>query len=79
MASRTDDLFRVFLSYRRSDSGSYARNVYDALIQHFGHDSIFYDIDSIAPGRDFLVVLGESLTRGGRAIGRHRPELGHMH
>jgi len=55
--------FHVFISYRRSDSGPYARNVYDALTQHFGEGSVFFDIDSIAPGRDFVDVLDETLTR----------------
>src|SRR5436190_4239333 len=59
----TEYPIRVFVSYRRSDSGAYARNMYDALTQHLGAQSVFYDIDSIAPGRDFVDVLGESLAR----------------
>jgi hypothetical protein len=52
---------QVFISYRRSESGPYARNIYDALTHYFGEGSVFLDIDSIAPGRDFVDVLGETL------------------
>jgi photosystem II stability/assembly factor-like uncharacterized protein len=51
----------VFISYRRGDSGPYARNINDTLSARFGHERVFYDIDSIAPGRDFVDVLGEIL------------------
>jgi non-specific serine/threonine protein kinase len=53
--------FRIFISYRRSDSGPYARNLYDSLSQRFGPTNVFYDLDSIAPGRDFVAVLDETL------------------
>ena len=55
--------FQIFISYRRGDSGPYARNLYDGLTQQFGEGSVFYDIDSIAPGRDFVEVLDDTLRR----------------
>ena len=53
----------VFISYRRGDSGPYARNIYEALTQHFGDGHVFYDVDGIEPGVDFVDVLDESLRR----------------
>lgn len=38
---------RVFLSYRRSDSGDVTGRIYDRLITHYGKGSVFRDIDSI--------------------------------
>ena len=52
---------RVFISYRRSDSSGHAGRIYDALCHRFGRDSIFFDVDSIAPGRDFVHALEDTL------------------
>jgi hypothetical protein len=52
---------KVFVSYRREDASGYAGRIYDSLSQHFGRESIFYDIDSISVGRDFEAVLEETL------------------
>jgi hypothetical protein len=53
--------FRVFINYRRSDSGGYAGRIYDALTAHSDEWSIFMDIDAIDPGADFTEVIDESL------------------
>jgi hypothetical protein len=43
---------KIFISYRRKDAG-HAGRLSDRLIEHFGPDRIFQDIDSIEPGADF--------------------------
>jgi hypothetical protein len=48
---------RVFLSYRRDDSGGYAGRLYDRLSQHFGRDNLFMDVDTIALGLDFVDAI----------------------
>jgi tetratricopeptide (TPR) repeat protein len=48
---------RIFLSYRREDSGGWAGRLYDRLSQHFGDEHIFMDIDTIEPGLDFVEVI----------------------
>jgi len=58
---RSKRRFQIFVSYRRGDSDPYARNIYDGLTQQFGHGSVFLDVDSIAPGRNFIEVLDETL------------------
>jgi hypothetical protein len=36
---------RIFISYRRDDSGGWAGRLYDRISQHFGRDNVFMDID----------------------------------
>ena len=50
-------MVRIFLSYRRDDSGGYAGRLYDRLSQHFGHDHLFIDVDNIPLGHDFVEVI----------------------
>jgi hypothetical protein len=48
---------KVFISYRREDSRYPARRIYDAFAQSLPPDTVFMDIDSMAPGDDFVEVL----------------------
>jgi hypothetical protein len=51
----------IFVSYRRQDSGDATGRIYDRLVQHFGRESIFKDVDSIPLGMDFRNVLGDAV------------------
>jgi hypothetical protein len=53
----------IFISYRRDDSSGHVGRLYDALSAHFGRKRLFFDIDHIAPGQDFVQVLEDSLNR----------------
>jgi uncharacterized protein YecT (DUF1311 family) len=53
----------VFISYRREDSGGYAGRIYDRLAGVLGSDNVFFDVDSIAPGVDFVDTLSERVGR----------------
>ena len=44
----------IFISYRREDTFFKADRLFDDLSQRFGQDNVFRDIDSIAPGEDFV-------------------------
>jgi hypothetical protein len=48
---------RIFISYRREDSGASAGRLHDRLREHFGRDNVFMDIDTIEPGLDFTDVI----------------------
>lgn len=64
----------IILSYRREDSAGVTGRIFDRLIQEFGTDRVFMDIDSMPAGVDFhdhlqailadcgalLVVIGKS-------------------
>jgi TPR repeat protein len=49
----------VFICYRREDSAGFARLIYDRLTQKLGHESVFFDVDNIPPGLDFVDILSE--------------------
>ena len=51
----------VFISYRREDSRHAAGRLFDHLKRALPQRRLFMDVDSIAPGRDFVQILDESL------------------
>ncbi|HEX8068402.1 MAG TPA: toll/interleukin-1 receptor domain-containing protein [Pyrinomonadaceae bacterium] len=54
---------RIFLSYRREDSAAVAGRIHDRLRTHFGHESVFMDIDTIPLGADFRKYLNDAVSR----------------
>ena len=76
----------IYLSYRRMESAAYAGRLVDHLSRHFGQNSVFRDIDSIAGGQDFphaiesalnacdavLVVIGNNWATDTAQNGRRR-------
>ncbi|PYS78370.1 MAG: hypothetical protein DMF70_14880 [Acidobacteria bacterium] len=47
----------IFVCYRRDDSSGHAGRLFDKLVDHFGKERIFMDIDTIEPGEDFVTVI----------------------
>jgi hypothetical protein len=43
----------IILSYRREDSAGVTGRIFDRLVQEFGTDRVFMDIDSMPAGVDF--------------------------
>ncbi len=52
---------RIFISYRREDSGIWAGRLADELRKHFPAEQVFQDIASIDPGANFPSVLEDAL------------------
>jgi formylglycine-generating enzyme required for sulfatase activity len=48
---------QIFISYRREESHWSARSLHDRLSVSFDRNQIFMDIDSIAPGEDFVKAI----------------------
>ena len=44
---------RIFISYRRDDASGQAGRLYDHLVERFGENSVFMDVDTIPPGEEF--------------------------
>ena len=53
----------VFISYRREDSAAYAGRLADSLVQRFGRNGVFMDIDTIDPGVDYKEVIERHVGR----------------
>lgn len=51
----------IFISYRRLDSGDITGRIYDRLVNHFGPDVIFRDVQSIPFGIDFRDYINNEL------------------
>ncbi|MEM1256472.1 MAG: toll/interleukin-1 receptor domain-containing protein [Cyanobacteria bacterium P01_H01_bin.21] len=53
----------IFISYRRSDSIAEAGRVYDKLVEAFGSEHIFKDVDNIPYGADFVDYLDQAVAQ----------------
>jgi TIR domain len=86
MAEHGKSLNQIFISYRREDSAAITGRIYDRLLQRFGRDTIFKDVDSIPLGVNFrkhidsivsecavvLVVIGDKWMGATDSMGRGR-------
>ena len=54
---------KILISYRREDSADVTGRIYDRLIQQFGRETVFKDVDSIPPGVDFRIYLDEQVAK----------------
>jgi TIR domain len=52
---------KIFINYRREDTRHAAGRLCDHLIEHFGKDQVFMDIDQIDPGEDFVEVINRKV------------------
>ena len=52
---------KVFISYRRTDTGYLASMLAGKLSEEFGPDSVFFDVDNIPLGVDFRRHLGDAV------------------
>jgi hypothetical protein len=52
----------IFISYRRRDSAGRAGRIYDALVYRFGAERIFFDLDTIRPGDDFVQLIEKRIS-----------------
>lgn len=54
---------RIFISYRRADTSAHAGRLYDALVERFGEDRVFMDVDTVPVGTDFSDVISQAIAR----------------
>src|SRR5690348_570052 len=51
----------VFVSYRRKDTGHAAYRIRERLAATLGDESVFMDVDSIAPGENFATRIAHAV------------------
>ncbi|MDX2074823.1 MAG: SUMF1/EgtB/PvdO family nonheme iron enzyme, partial [bacterium] len=56
-------MVKIFISYRRADSKKDAGRIYDRLVESFGKQNVFKDVDDIELGADFRGVLREAVAK----------------
>ena len=52
---------KIFINYRREDSGHVAGRLHDHLARAFGRDQLFMDVDNIPLGEDFVAHLNSQV------------------
>ena len=79
----------IFVSYRRDDAAHVTGRIADALAARVGRENVFVDVDSVAPGEDFvrkiettirgsdifLAVIGANWLSASTAQGQRRIDL----
>jgi uncharacterized membrane protein YeaQ/YmgE (transglycosylase-associated protein family) len=51
----------IFISYRRQDNPDITGRLYDRLVNHFGPERVFRDVDSVPLGVDYRKYLDEEV------------------
>lgn len=51
----------IFISYRREDAIGHAGRLFDRLVEQFGREHVFRDIDTLAAGDDFVEVVRKKI------------------
>ena len=54
---------KIFICYRREDSKLPAQWIYNDLINHFGAESVVFDVDTIPLGTDFREYLNKQVSQ----------------
>lgn len=54
---------RVMISYRRDDTSVEAAALYDAFIKRFGKANVFFDLDRIAPGANWVATIDRAVAQ----------------
>ncbi len=54
---------RLFLSYRRDDTGGRAGRLFDTLVTRYGRDDVFQDVNTVEPGLKFVQQVESAIRR----------------
>ena len=54
---------KILISYRREDSADVTGRIYDRLVEQFGREEVFVDVESMPFGVDFRTYLDELVAK----------------
>lgn len=54
-------MYRVFITYRRSESEADAGRLYDRLVLEYGAENVFRDVDNVPHGKDFRAAIRRAM------------------
>ena len=54
---------KIFISYRREDTGYVTTVIFQSLESRFGRENVFMDVDTIPPGVDFRKHLHDAVSQ----------------
>jgi hypothetical protein len=66
--SRKGKRTNIFISYRRTDSQDVTGRIFDHLVREYSRDSVFKDVDSIAPSQDFQHTIRQAILKADLAL-----------
>lgn len=52
----------IFISYRRDDEQGYAARLYERLMEIYGREHVFFDVDSVPVGFDFVRYIDQRVS-----------------
>jgi hypothetical protein len=58
----------IFISYRREDTAGETGRLYDHLVDRYGEDNVFRDIDAIRPGSNFVKRIEGVIESAGAVV-----------
>ena len=58
----------IFISYRREDAEGHAGRLFEALVKHFGEGSVYMDVETIEPGRDYRKIIDSNVADCGAVL-----------
>jgi len=59
---------KVFISYRREDTGPAAGRVYDRLSRILSKSNVFFDVSTIGGGENFEATIVDAIARSDAAL-----------
>jgi hypothetical protein len=65
---------RILISYRRSDAAAFAGRICDRLVEIYGSEHVFMDVDSIALGDNFVEQIELALAKSDTLLAVIGPE-----
>ena len=72
---KADTFIFIFICYRRIDTQNITDRIYDNLVECFGNEACFQDVDKIPMGVDFRNYLKEQIKKTNIFLADYRTKM----